>query len=185
MVVKVVVDSYRLRGEVDHCVRKEDHGVYSSADSSGKETGWEEGLVWVKDGDVVADFQRYLDLLEEAGVMPEWWGFEQRMECMCLAVDKENKENISTKIDQDQLIPRYDGDTQIRNALLMLAELAVGYDGKGPPDDEGVWYDGFVNYLNENPEEKEKLLRESKETVEMSMKSLGRHLPGAAESLKG
>ena len=185
MVVKVVVDSYRLRGEVDHCVRKEDHGVYSSADSSGKETGWEEGLVWVKDGDVVADFQRYLDLLEEAGVMPEWWGFEQRMECMCLAVDKENKENIYTKIDQDQLIPRYDGDTQIRNALLMLAELAVGYDGKGPPDDEGVWYDGFVKYLNEHPEEKEKLLRESKETVEMSMKSFGRHLPGAAESLKG
>lgn len=177
MVFKVVIDSYRLRCEVDHHVRGEDHGIYFP----GK---WDEGIVWVKD-DVVADFQRYLDLVDEAKVLPDWWGFESRMELMCLAIDRENKENIYTKIDQDALIPRYDGDTQIRNALCVVAELAVGYDGKGAPNDDGEWFEGFVKYLSGNPEEKEKLLRESKETVETSMKSLGRSLPSATESSKG
>lgn len=173
-VFKIVVDSYRLRCEVDHHVRGEDHGIYYP----GK---WDEGIVWVKD-DVVADFQRYLDLVEEAHILPDWWGFEERMEVMCLAIDKGNKESIYQKIDQDALIPRYDGDTQIRNTLCVVAELAAGYDGKGAPDDDGEWFEGFVKYLKEHPEEKEKLLRETKETIESSMKTLGRSLPSATGS---
>lgn len=154
---KVLTDSYRLRVELDHAHREENHGVYSDGKLP-------EGLVWAE-GDAGDDFQRYLDLAEAAGIMPEWWRFENRMECLTEAIDKKNDEGIYTKIDQEQLMTKYEGDVAIRNALCVTAELVVGYEGKGPAKD-GKWFQEFQEFLDLHPEEKARLIAGTVEAVE-------------------
>jgi len=161
-VFQVVIDSYRLRVELDHAHRAEDHGLYFD-NGDGKKVGAGEELVWAK-GDAAEDFQRYLDLAEEAGVLPEWWRFENRMECLAEAVDVKGEESVFKHIDQEQLVTRYEGDMAIRNALCILAELVVGYEGKGRAKD-GEWFEEFRDFLDLHPEEKARLIAGTVEAV--------------------
>lgn len=155
-IYKRLTDSYRLRAELDHAHRQEDHGVYYSSklDSS---------LVWAQGG-ASDDFQKFLDLSEESGILPEWWTFENRMECLSQAIDKTNEDCIFNTIDQEQLITKYEGDTTIRNALAIIAELVVGYEGKGR-DKDGKWFEEFRDYLDLHPDEKAKLIEGTVEAV--------------------
>lgn len=160
-VLRLLVDAYRLRTEVDHEDGDCDHGVYYD-EKKGK---WVDGAVWAK-GDVYADFQRWLDLCEESDVLPDWWRFEERMECLAMAIDKETgaKETVWQKLDQTELVTRYEGDASIRSALLVLAELVVGYEGKGRALDDR-WYMKFSENLDLHPEERARLLKGSVEAV--------------------
>lgn len=165
-VFKIVTDSYRIRVELDHRHRDENHGIYHHADNDDKDktSGNDaEGLVWAN-GDAADDFQRYLDLAEDAGVLPEWWRFENRMECLAEAVDKKNEDSVWKTIDQEELMTRYEGDMAIRSALCILAELIVGYDGKGRAKDD-KWFQEFQEHLDLNPAEKAKLIAGTVEAV--------------------
>lgn len=153
---KILTDSYRLRVELDHAHRQEDHGIYHSGKLA-------DDLIW-SNGDATDDFQKYLDLAEDSGILPEWWRFENRMECLTEAVDKKNEESIFKHIDQEQLVTKYEGDTAIRSALCILAELIVGYDGKGRAKDE-EWFQKFQEHLDLHPEEKAKLISGTIEAV--------------------
>lgn len=155
-VFNVLTDSYRLRVELDHAHRDENHGIYYDDKLA-------DGLVWAK-GDAADDFQRYIDLAEAAGIMPEWWRFENRMECLAEAIDKKNDEGIYSKIDQEQLMTKYEGDVTIRNALNVLAELVVGYEGKGPAKD-GKWFQEFQEFLDLHPDERLRLIAGTVEAV--------------------
>lgn len=168
-VLRLLVDAYRLRVEVDHDDGDCDHGVYYD-EKSGK---WPEGVVWAKD-DAYADFQRWLDLCEESGVVPDWWRFEERMVCLALAVDNEEvaKETIWQKLDQTELMTRYEGDASVRSALLVLAELVVGYEGKGRAEDDR-WYMKFSENLDLHPEERARLLKGSVEAVRKAFEDQG------------
>lgn len=157
-VFKILIDSYRLRVELDHAHRDEDHGIYA-----GKGQKLPEGSVWAP-SDATEDFQKYLDLAEEAGILPEWWRFENRMECLAEAVDKKNADSVYTRIDQEQLMTKYEGDVAIRNALCILAELIVGYEGKGRALD-GKWFKEFQEYLDINPKERARLIAGTVEAV--------------------
>lgn len=156
-VPRILIDTYRLRVELDHLHRQEDHGMYFP----GK---WEDGIVWIQ-GEVIEDFQRWLDLAESSGILPESWRFEDRMETLGMAVNKNDKESIYTAIDQTELITRYGGDTSIRNAMCILAELVVGYEGKGAPKDD-EWYIAFSEHLDLHPEERARLIKGSVEAVQ-------------------
>jgi hypothetical protein len=164
--LRLIVDAYRLRCEVDHSDGDCDHGLYYSQES-GK---WSEGVVWAK-GDVYADFQRWLDLAEESGILPEWWRFEDRMECLTLAVEK-GKESVFEELDQAALVTRYEGDASVRSALLILAELVVGYEGKGKAKDD-QWYIGFSEHLDLHPEERARMLKGSIEAVRKAFEEQG------------
>ena len=155
-VMCLLIDTYRLRAELDHLHRNEDHGLYYP----GK---WEEGIVWAK-GEATEDFQSWLDLVEKSGVLPEWWRFENRMETLAKAVDKDNKESILKPIDQTELITRYEGDITVRTALCCLAELVVGYEGKGAAKDD-EWYLQFSEHLDLHPQERANLIKGSVEAV--------------------
>lgn len=155
-VFRVLIDSYRLRVELDHDHRQDNHGIYSDGTLS-------EGLVWSK-GDAIEDFQIYLDLAEESGVLPDWWRFESRMECLSEAVDKKNEDNVFNRINQEQLMTKYEGDTAIRNALCILAELIVGYEGKGRAKDD-KWFEEFQEYLDLHPDERARLIAGTVEAV--------------------
>lgn len=155
-VFQVLTDSYRLRVELDHAHRQEDHGLYFSGKLA-------DDLVWAK-GDAAEDFQKYLDLAEDSGVLPEWWRFENRMECLAEAVDQKNEESVFKHIDQEQLVTRYEGDMAIRNALCILAELIVGYEGKGRAMDS-KWFEEFRDFLDLHPEEKARLIAGTVEAV--------------------
>ncbi|RMZ85883.1 hypothetical protein DV737_g377, partial [Chaetothyriales sp. CBS 132003] len=133
--------------------------------------------VWAQ-GDVLADFQRWLDLCEESGVLPEWWAWEDRMECLLQAINRGGKEkenggraekkedkSIYDVINQDNLIQRYDSDTSIRNALGMFAELVVGYDGKGRATDD-KWYLQFQEFMDLHPQERLRLIQGTIDAVE-------------------
>jgi hypothetical protein len=168
-VLRILIDTYRLRTELDHLHRGEDHGLHYP----GK---WEEGIVWAK-GDAVEDFQRWLDMAERSGVLPEWWRFEDRMKTLALAVDKNDKESIMKPIDQTELITRYGGDTSIRNAMCILAELVVGYDGKGAAKDN-KWYMQFSEHLDLHPEERARLIKGSVEAVRDAFEQHGKGLAG-------
>lgn len=157
-VFRILTDSYRLRVELDHSHRDENHGIYRSDNSK-----LLEGLVWTN-GDAADDFQKYLDLAEDSGVLPEWWRFENRMECLAEAVDKKNEDSVFNAIDQEQLMTKYEGDTAIRSALCILAELIVGYDGKGRAKDD-EWFREFQEHLDLHPEEKAKLIAGTIEAV--------------------
>lgn len=164
-VLRVLIDAYRLRVELDHLHRQEDHGLYHP----GK---WEEGIVWVQ-GDAIEDFQRWLDMVEMSGVLPEWWRFEDRMETLGMAVDKNDKESILNPIDQTELITRYGGDTTIRNALCILAELVVGYEGRGAAKDD-KWYMQFSEHLDLHPEERARMIKGSVEAVRAAFEQHGK-----------
>ena len=86
------------------------------------------------------------------------------MECLTEAVDKKNEGSIYTKIDQEQLMTKYEGNIAIRNTLCILAELIVGYEGKGPAKD-GKWFQEFQDYLDLHPEEKARLIAGTVEAV--------------------
>jgi hypothetical protein len=166
--LRLIVDAYRLRSEVDHSDGDCDHGLYY-AEGTGK---WSEGVVWTK-GDVYADYQRWIDLAEESGILPEWWRFEDRMECLALAVEKgEGKESVFEKLDQAALVTRYEGDASVRSALLVLAELVVGYEGKGRAKDDR-WYIKFSEHLDLHPEERARMLKGSVEAVRKAFEEQG------------
>jgi len=155
-IFKVLIDSYRLRVELDHTHREENHGIYADGKLS-------EGLVWAA-GDASDDFQKYLDLTEQSGVLPEWWRFENRMECLAEAVYKKNEDSIYNPLDQEQLMTKYEGDVAIRNALCILAELIVGYEGKGRATD-GKWFNQFQEHLDLNSNERARLIAGTVEAV--------------------
>ena len=155
-VLRILIDTYRLRVELDHLHRQEDHGIYHP----GK---WEQGIVWGK-GEPLEDFQRWLDLIEKSGILPEWWRFENRMEMLGIAMDEKDTENIFKPIDQTELITRYGGDFSVRNALCILAELVVGYEGKGPTQDD-EWYVRFSEHLDLHPQERAQMIKGSVEAV--------------------
>jgi hypothetical protein len=113
------------------------------------------------------DFQIWLDWCEESGALPEWWRFEDRMECLALAVEKggEADDSVYGAVDQEKLVVAYQGDTSIRNALGILAELVVGYDGKGRAQDD-QWYMQFSEFLDLHPEERARLIKGTVEAME-------------------
>lgn len=86
------------------------------------------------------------------------------MECLNEAVDKKNEDSIFEHIDQENLVTKYEGDVAIRNALNILAELIVGYDGKGRAKD-GKWFQEFQEYLDLHPEERARLIAGTVEAV--------------------
>ena len=174
--MRLVVDAYRLRCEIDWGTRGVGHGRHWG------EGDLEEGLVWVS-GDVVEDFQRWLDLCEVEGVLPEWWLSTERMECLGMALEK-GEGGLEEKIDQDTLMTSYGSpDTSVRSGLLVLAELVVGYDGKGAAKD-GQWYTDFEEHLLLNPAERARLIQPTidavKATVELNGKDFdeGERLEG-------
>lgn len=169
----MLIDSYRLRADSDHLHRQEDHGIYFSGELA-------EGLVWAK-GDVYADFQRYLDLAETSGILPKWWTFETRIECLAIAVDKGNHESVFNVIDQEQLLTKYGGDTTVRNALCILAELVVGYEGKGGPKND-EWFHEFQEFLDLHPEERARLISGTVEAVKSALEAQSVQHSGAVES---
>jgi hypothetical protein len=166
VVFRTLIDAYRLRMEIDHLHRNEDHGIYYPGE-------WEQGIVWAK-GDVSEDFQRWIDMTESSGILPEWWRFEDRMEMLGIALNKEDKESILTPIDQTDLISRYSADTSIRTALSILAELVVGYEGKGAATDN-VWYQKFSEHLDLHPEERAKLIKGAVEAVQQVFEKHGKN----------
>ncbi|EXJ69057.1 uncharacterized protein A1O5_07992 [Cladophialophora psammophila CBS 110553] len=163
-VLRLIVDAYRLRVETDHLSRDEDHGIYYP----GKPI---DGLVWAE-GDAIDDFQRFLDLAEGSKILPKWWAFEDRMQCLSLAIDKNDPESIFHPINQTELPQRYGGDMAIRLALAILAEMCVGYDGKGPAKDD-TWFQEFQEFLDLHPEERARLIRGSIEMVDSVLKEHG------------
>jgi hypothetical protein len=168
-VVNMVIDSYRIRVHHDHLYRQDDHGIYYQ----GKRLP--EGNTFAN-GDVYADFQNYLDHAEAVKILPEWWDFYKRMECLGKAVDREaNKQNIFEPIEEDGLMNRYNGDRQIRSTLILLAELVVGYEGKGPPKD-GEWISRFKSYVN-TPEVKERIEKASVASLQAMYAKYGRDFP--------
>ncbi|KEF59812.1 uncharacterized protein A1O9_04660, partial [Exophiala aquamarina CBS 119918] len=159
-VLRVLIDTYRMRVDTDHSAREEDHGLYYPGKSI-------DGLVWAK-GDATEDFQRFLDLAETAGILPKWWTFEDRMNCLAWAINKEDPESIFKPVDQTEIFTRYGGDTAIRQAFLILAELCVGYDGKGPAKDD-TWFQEFQEYLDLHPQERARLIGGSIEAVQAAL----------------
>jgi hypothetical protein len=69
----------------------------------------------------------------------------------------------------------YDGDRQIRSTLIILAELVVGYEGKGPPQDE-EWINRFKGYIN-TPEVKERIEKASVDALQAMYARHGRDFP--------
>lgn len=163
-VLRMIVDTYRLRVETDHLSRDEDHGIYYP----GKPI---DSLVWAK-GDAIDDFQRFLDLVESSAILPEWWHSEDRMECLALATDKNDPESIFKPLNQAELPTRYGGDMSIRVALAIIAEMVVGYDGKGPAKDD-TWYQEFQEFLDLHPHERARLIKGSIEMAEQVLKEHG------------
>jgi hypothetical protein len=114
------------------------------------------------------DFQRFLDLLETTKVLPKWWMFEDRMQCLTLAIDKNDPESILKPINQTELPQRYGGDMAIRQALTIIAEMVVGYDGKGPAKDD-TWFVEFQTFLDLHPEERARLIKGSIDMVQSAL----------------
>ena len=162
-VMRLVLDAYRLRCEIDWGTRGVGHGRYWGKG----ELELEEGSVWAKGG-VVEDFQRWLDLCEMKGVLPEWWLSTERMECLGMALEK-GEGGLEEKIDQDTLMTSYGSpDTSVRSGLLVLAELVVGYDGKGAAKD-GQWYTDFEEHLLLNPAERARLIQPTIDAVKATV----------------
>jgi hypothetical protein len=123
-------------------------------------------------GAAIDDFQRFLDLLEGSKILPKWWTFEDRMQTLALAIDKNDPESIFKPINQTELPQRYGGDMAIRQALAILAEMCVGYDGKGPAKDD-TWYQEFQEFLDLHPEERARLIKGSIDMVDTVLKEHG------------
>lgn len=167
MVQQILVDAYRLRSDIDHTDGNCDHGIWYDADGG----RFPPGVVWAK-GDVYADFQRWLDLAEQSGILPDWFQHVERMQTMILAVDEKAEESIWKSVDQSELIKRYEGDVSMRSAMLVLAELVVGYEGTGPAKDD-KWYIQFSENLDLHPEERARLIKKSVEEVRRAFEEHG------------
>ena len=126
-----------------------------------------------KDVLAIDDFQRFLDLAEVSKILPKWWAFEDRMETLGLAIDKGDLESIFKPINQTELPQRYGGDMAIRQALAILAELVVGYDGKGPAADD-TWFREFQEFLDLHPEERARLIKGSIDMVNSVLEEHGK-----------
>lgn len=159
----VLIDSYRWRTALDHTFKHENHGMYQDGTLS-KDFLWSQG-------DATDDFQRYIDLAEQAGVMPIWWQFENRMACLAKAVDKKNGDSVYAEFDEGKLTQKYGDDVSIQNALVMLAELVVGYDGKGSTCDEAFLE--FQEQLRSNPGEQHKVMMTAVDTFRRMMAPTG------------
>jgi hypothetical protein len=164
---RILIDAYRLRTAVDHDDGDCDHGIWY-VDGGDR---FPKGAVWAK-GDVYADFQQWLDLAERSGILSDWWRFEERMETMALAVDKDAEESVWKPIDQSDLFKRYEADMSVRTAMLVLAELVVGYEGKGPATSD-KWYIEFSENLDLHPEERARLISKSVQEVKKAFEEQG------------
>lgn len=170
-VFRIFIDSYRWRVEVDRS-KGSAHGIYGGGD------GLSKGSVWVQ-SDPLADFQRYIDQAETSGILPEWWHFEERMECLALAINRNEKKNIFTPIDEEHDLVSQDlADADIRNTLAILAELVVGYDGTGFQRTND-WYNNFVKGYDATPGEKEEVWRSTKNFAD-SLKANADFMPRSA-----
>lgn len=121
---------------------------------------------------VVDDFQRFLDLVEGTSILPEWWHSEERMECLVLATDKGDPESIFKPLNQAELPTRYGGDMSVRVALAIIAEMVVGYDGKGPARDD-TWFQDFQEFLDLHPHERARLIKGSIEMADQVLREHG------------
>ena len=134
-VFRILIDSYRWRVEIDR-QKGCPHGLYGGDKLP-------ENSIWMQ-LDPIADFQRYVDQAETSKILPDWWYFEERMECLALAVDRNEKKNIFESVNkEEESAPEEWADADIRNALAIIAELVVGFDGGGFQRTND-WYDGFV-----------------------------------------
>ena len=136
-VLEQLIDMYRWRVQNDHARNIQNHGIYYEGQ---KKPGT--GQVWAE-GDAIDDFQRFVDFAENAKVLPEWWRFEHRMQCLLLALDAEGGhcilEPIGT-VHDGGLNAADEADRKVAERL--LAELVVGFDSNGArmPED---WYESF------------------------------------------
>ena len=110
--------------------------------------------------------------MEGSKILPKWWTFEDRMQTLALAINKDDPESIFKAIDQTELPRRYGGDMAIRHALAVVAEMCCGYDGKGAAKDD-TWYQEFQNFLDLHPEERARLIKGSIEMVDNVLKEHG------------
>ena len=60
----------------------------------------------------------------------------------------------------------------IRQALSILAEMVVGYDGNGPAKDD-TWFSEFQEFLDLHPEERARLIKGSIEMVDAVLEEHG------------
>lgn len=90
------------------------------------------------------------------------------MNCLAWAINKEDPESIFKPVDQTEIFTRYGGDTAIRQAFLILAELCVGYDGKGPAKDD-TWFQEFQEYLDLHPQERARLIAGTVDAVRAAL----------------
>lgn len=110
--------------------------------------------------------------MEGSKILPKWWTFEDRMQCLALAIDKNDPESIFKPINQTELPQRYGGDLAIRQALVILAEMCVGYEGKGAAKDD-TWFQEFQEFLDLHPEERARLIKGSIDMVDSVLKEHG------------
>ena len=94
------------------------------------------------------------------------------MQTLALAIDKGDPESIFKPINQTELPQRYEGDMAIRQALAIIAEMCVGYDGKGPAKDD-TWFQEFQEFLDVNPQERARLIKGSIDMVNTVLKEHG------------
>jgi hypothetical protein len=110
--------------------------------------------------------------MEGSKILPKWWTFEDRMQTLALAINKDDPESIFKPINQTELPQRYGGDMGIRQALAILAEMCVGYDGKGPANDD-TWFHEFQEFLDLHPEERARLIKGSIDMVNSVLQEHG------------
>ena len=94
------------------------------------------------------------------------------MQCLAAAIDKNDPESIFKSINQTELSQRYGGDMAIRQALAVIAEMCVGYDGKGPAKDD-TWFHEFQEFLDLHPEERARLIKGSIDMVNSVLEEHG------------
>jgi hypothetical protein len=94
------------------------------------------------------------------------------MQTLALAIDKNNPECIFKAINQTELPQKYEGDMAIRQALAIIAEMCVGYDGKGAAKDD-TWFHEFQEFLDLHPEERARLIKGSIDMVNSVLKEHG------------
>ncbi|KAK9235423.1 zinc finger, MYND-type [Lipomyces kononenkoae] len=100
-----IIDSYRLRVEDDYVYGQGVSGLYA-------------------DEDPFPDFQEYLSLAEERGVMPPWWNTEKRRECERRS-NGADWSNIFYAVEKSDIIDHYK-DSLMPMKLRMVAEKVYG-----------------------------------------------------------
>lgn len=89
-----------------------------------------------------------------------------------MATNKNDSDSILKPINQTELPQHYGGDMAIRQALSILAEMVVGYDGKGAAKDD-TWFQEFQEFLDLHPEERARLIKGSIDMVNETLKEHG------------